>query len=238
MDNPVELDDGPAGETDAGDSEVDAGWQLDKRGKWYAPARGRSGLLRRVGNETLEEAYARDLADRESRGADRPPKPKPKTRSSVPKQPAPTTVTSIELEALLREVLSAPAMGAGMAGDQWAADHFTREAPVLARNLVAASEHNPWLRRKLEGLVLGEDLLVKLLTLLPVAGALIAYSIPPIIYYFDPPFIPREARQMMHVPDRREITAQRKREEELRAEAAHAAATAAAAAKAAAGAAA
>lgn len=212
----AELDGTAPAETDpeaAGGPDVDAGWQTDKRGKWYAPARGRSGLLRRVGNETLEEAYARDAGDRENRGADRPPKPKP-TKSKVPKQPAPTTVTSIELEALLREVLSAPAMGAGMAGDQWAADHFTREAPVLARNLVAASEHNPWLRRKLEGLVLGEDLLVKLLTLLPVAGALVAYSIPPIIYYFDPPFIPREARQMMRVPDRRELATQRKREEE------------------------
>lgn len=205
----------------------DAGWSKDKNGRWYAPARGRSGLLRRKGNETVDEAAALDELERAS-GGRKTPKGKPATKSKVPKAPAPTKITSIELEHGLAELFCSPSFAAGMRGEQWAANHFTKEGPVLARNLTAASEHNPWLRSKLESALTGEDIFVKLLTLIPVASALIAYAIPPVIYYLDPPFFPAAARDMFGVPDRKALDDERKREreEELRAQAAEAAAEA------------
>jgi hypothetical protein len=214
---------------DTGPDPSEQGWRQNKQGRWYVPRRGRPGTVIRRGNETPEEAHARDERDRDKETRK---EPKPKKTSSVPKAPAPTKVTSVELEHMLSEALCAPAFGAGMRGEPWAANHFTKEGPTLARNLVAASEHNAWLRAKLEAWVMGEDILVKLLTLLPVASALIAYSVPPIIYYFDPPFFPAEARQLFAVPDRKEIIAERKRreQEENRAQAAQAAAAAEAAA--------
>lgn len=184
----------PAGGTSAADP-AEQGWRKDKQGRWYAPAKGRSGVVYRKGNQTPEEAHAAD-----SKGPkDHPPRSR---RSAVPKAPAPTQMALKDLEFALAEAFSTPAMVAGMRGDEWAADHFTREGPVLARNLTKAAEHNAWLRRKLEAAVTGEDLLVKVMVLLPVVSALIAYSVPPIIYYLNPGFIPPEAREMFHVPER------------------------------------
>lgn len=170
-------------------------WKQDRRGRWITPARGRSGVVYRQGNETVEEAHARDAKGPK----DQPPKSK---RSKVPKGPAPTQRTLVELEAMLVETFQAPAFVAAARGDQWAVQHFYKEAPVLARNLTVAAEHNPWLRAKLEAVLTGGTILTTLLTLVPVAGALVAYSIPPVIYYLDPGFIPPGAREMFKVPER------------------------------------
>jgi len=89
-----------------------------------------------------------------------------------------------------------------MFGDEWAANHFTVQAPVLARNLVVASEHNPWLRRKLEELSTGGELAMKVITLLGVGGALFGYAIPPIIWWFNLP-VPDKAREMFGIPPAR-----------------------------------
>ena len=195
----------------AADSPEAQGWNKDASGRYYVPARGRSGTVLRKGNETPEEAHARDAkAPRDTR-----PKSKPKT---APKAPAPTQVSLKELEFALTEALQSPSMIAAMSGDQWAADHFVRQAPALARNLTVAAEHNPWLRSKLEAVMTGDVFLMRVMTIFPVAAALVSYAIPPIIYYLNPGFIPEGAREMFQVPDRDEL--RRKREEEARAEAA------------------
>lgn len=170
------------------------GWRKDKAGRWVTPARGRGGFVYRKGNETIDEAHARD-----SKGPkDKAPKAKPKT----PKAPAPTQVSLKELEFALTEALSSPSMIAAMQGDEWAANHFVQQAPILSRNLTKAAEHNPWLRAKLEATMSGDVLLMRLMTLFPVVSAAIAYTVPPLIFYLNPPFIGEEARAMFGVPHR------------------------------------
>lgn len=175
------------------------GWRMDRQGRAYTPRKRTSGIVYRKGNETIEEALARD--DKGPRDS----KPKGAGKPKTPKAPAPTQVTLKELEFALVEALSAPSMLAAMQGDMWAADHFTKEAPTLARNLTAAAEHNPWLRAKLEAFMSGDAFLMRIMTLFPVGAALISYALPPIIYYFDPGFIPAAAREMFRVPDRDEL---------------------------------
>lgn len=152
----------------------------------------------RQGNETIEEAHARDAKG----PRDRRPKAKPK----APKAPAPTQVTLKELEFALTEALQAPSVVAAMQGEEWAADHFVRQAPALARNLTKAAEHNPWLRAKLEASMSGDVFVMRIMTLFPVVAAAIVYTLPPIIYYFDPPFISDRAREMFEVPKREKKT--------------------------------
>lgn len=172
------------------------GWRTDAQQRKYAPARGRSGVVYRQGTETIEEAHARDAKgpkDRKPRGA-----PKPKTA------PAPTTIDAKALEQALIEALSAPAIVAAGMGDEYLADHFATHGRALARNLVAASERNPWLKQKLEALMVGEDFMVKLVTALGVGGALLSYALPPIIYLLpNAPVIGNDkAREMFGVPKR------------------------------------
>lgn len=172
------------------------GWRKDTKDRWYIPRQGRSGVIYRQGNETPDEARARDAKGPKDR------RPRSKT-SSVPKAPASTQKTIQELEFGLTELFKAPEMATAMQGDEWATMHFDREAPVLARNLAHAAEHNPWLRSKLEAIITGEGvLLMKVLAFVPVLSAAIAYTLPPIIYYLEPGFIPPEARDRFNVPRR------------------------------------
>lgn len=170
------------------------GWRRDKQQRWFTPAKGRSGVVYRQGTETLEEAHARDAKGPKDR--------KPKAKPKVPKAPAPTQVSLKELEFALTEALSAPSMIGAMQGEEYIANHFVQQAPILARNLVKAAEHNPWLRSKLEATMSGDVFLMRIMTLFPVAAAAVAYTLPPIIYYFDPPFISEPAREMFQVPKR------------------------------------
>lgn len=173
------------------------GWRKDTKDRYYIPRQGKSGVIYRQGDETPDEARARD-----SKGPakDRPPKSK---RSKVPKAPAPSQKTIQEIEFALSELFKSPEMVTAMQGDEWATMHFDREAPVLARNLAHAAETNPWLRSKLEAIITGEGVfLFKILALAPLISAAIAYLVPPFIYYFDPKFIPAEARDRFNVPHR------------------------------------
>lgn len=189
----------------------DGGWKTDKQGRQYAPARGRSGVVYRQGNESLDEAYARDGQGPKDR------KPRGKARAKLP--PQPTGIDARQLEHALSELLQSPGFAAAMAGDQWLADHFAKQGPTLARNLVAASERNPWLRQKLEALMMGDDFMVRLMTLVPLVGAVIAYTAPPVLYLL-PIHGDRvdRAREMFSVPERPS-----KEEESPRADAAPAA---------------
>ena len=145
---------------------------------------------------TPEQALARDALPPEKKVASKKRKP--------PKAPdAPKDVDLKALERELAEALKSPAMVAAMFGDPWLPDHFTRSGPYLARNLIVAAEHNPWLLRKLEAMSTGGDAMMKVVTALGLAGALIAYAAPPIVYIFNLP-IPEQGREMFDIPPRRE----------------------------------
>lgn len=178
---------------------TEEGWQRDGRGRLYvARPAGAKGVVFRRGDETIAEALARDATTEPGKG-DRRPRAKSK-RPSMP--PPPAHVDLKALEKLLSEAFSAPAMPCAMLGDQWAANHFTEQAPYLARNLVLAAEHNPWLRRKLEEMASGQDAAVKLLGMAGVAGALFGYAVPPIIHFLNLP-VPPKAREMFGIPPAR-----------------------------------
>lgn len=172
----------------AADGEV--AWKTDTRDRQFVAARGRSGVVYRQGEESIEEAYARD--------AKGPPDKRPKKAKAQPrKPPAPTTIDLKELEFALAEGLKAPAIMAAMAGDQWGAQHFEAQAPIVARNLVMCAQHNPWLHQKLVAAVTGEGLLMNVMVFASLGAALFSYVVPPIIYYLNPPFVPEAGAEML-----------------------------------------
>lgn len=202
-DNPKDLSEpsygseGSAGGPSAGGQVVDGdqGWKRDKQQRQYVSAQGRRGVIYRQGDETVAQALERDA---------KPKRDKPPRRSKTPGKtpPPPKTVDMKELERLLAEALAAPAFVCATFGDQWAADHFTNQGPNLARNLVAAADHNPWLRSRLEAAASGGDAAMKLISLVGVGGALFGYAVPPIIYWFNLP-VPDKGREMFGIPPAR-----------------------------------
>lgn len=174
------------------------GWRKDKQGRDYITLPGRRGPLYRRGDETVQERVERDK---------RPPdeKPKGKGRKKPPQQAPPQDVDLKAIEAALAEALRSPAMIAGLAGDVYLANHFTMWGPRLARNLVVSAEHNPWLRRQLETIATGGNTAVAMMSLLGLAGGVLAYVAPPIIYMFNLP-APAMAREMFQIPERRNGT--------------------------------
>lgn len=177
-------------------------WKVSKQGRqFYNPTPGVRGarVIYRRGPETIAEAIARDQREQEEKARDKRPKRKPK----APRMPdAPRGVDLKELEQTLAEALKAPAMICATFGDEWAAEHFTKSGPYLARNLILASEHNPWLRRKLEEAATGQDAMMMVVSLVGVGGALFAYVIPPVVYWFNLP-APAKTRELFGIPPRK-----------------------------------
>lgn len=177
---------------------AEGAWEVDKRGRRYVKHPDGGRVVFRRGEETIAEALTRD--------ATAPPSgdKRPRAKSKKPKLPPPPSHIDLkQLEQALVEALSTPAMGAAMIGDEWAANHFTTQAPLLARNLVLASEHNPWLRRKLEAAATGQDTAMAALAMLGLAGAAFAYAVPPIVWWLNLP-VPDRARVMFNIPPARE----------------------------------
>lgn len=173
----------------------DDGWRVDKQGREYIP-RGadRRGVIYRQGEETQDQARERDSRPRDKR-------PRKSKRGPMPE--APRTIDLKELEAALAEGLKAPAMLCAAMGDEWAANHFVQQGPFLARNLITASQHNPWLRAKLEEAATGQEATMKIITLVGVGGALVSYTLPPLVYWLNLP-VPDRTRAMFGVPERRQ----------------------------------
>lgn len=177
-------------------------WLRDKNGREYVSRKngptGKAGIVYRAGDESIAQAYERDAL---------PPEQKLKAgkkKRATPKMPDQTRNVDLkDLERELAEALKSPAMVAAMFGDPWLPEHFTQSGPYLARNLITAAEHNPWLRRKLEDMAQGGDAMMKLVTMMGVGGALVAYAVPPIVYIFNLP-VPPQAREMFGIPPRRE----------------------------------
>jgi len=175
-------------------------WQTDKQGRKYVPRQdGRSGIIIRQGEETIEQAIARD---QRPKSGDKRPRRKSK-RPSMPESPRKVDLKELEQE--LAMALRAPGAFARTFGDEWLTEHFDISAPYLARNLVLASEHNPWLRKKLEEAATGQDAMMKIMGMVGVGGALIGYAVPPLIYVLNLP-VPEKARELWGMPPRRERT--------------------------------
>lgn len=188
----IPIEDAPPGQ-EPPPLDFDGGWKRNKAGREYVQAVGRRGVVYRQGDETIAQALARDAAPA--------PQNRPR-RKSTPKTPPPPKGLDLKaLEQQLAEALKAPAVPAAMFGDEWAANHFTQAGPYLARNLVLASETNPWLRRKLENAATGGDMMMQLMSLVGVGGALIMYVVPPVVWWFNLP-LPEAGRQMLGIPER------------------------------------
>jgi hypothetical protein len=173
-------------------------WRRDKQGKQYVAAVGRKGIIYRRGEETIAEALERDKRPKD----ERPPKDrKRRGAGAMPDKPRDIDLQAVELA--LVEALRSPAILAAGFGDAWLANHFTIQAPILARNLVVASEHNSWLRRQLETMAEGGTGAMAIITLLGLGGAFLAYAAPPVIHLFNLP-APEMARQLFAMPPRRE----------------------------------
>lgn len=179
-----------AGGPAAGGQTVGDVWILDGRGRMRLAG---THIYQR-GDETPEQARARA-----QRPKDRKPR-RAKTTKKLP--PVATNETDLrKAEEVLVEILSSPAAIAAMAGSPWGADHFTNQAPVFARNIVATSEHNLWLRRKLEILSTGGgDLAMQLAMFLPLVASAISYALPPIVFYLHVP-VPDDVRRMFGIPE-------------------------------------
>lgn len=173
-----------------GDDAGSPGWSRNKQGREYVKAVGRRGVIYRQGEETIAQALERD--------AQPGPQARPRRRSRAKTPPAPKASLR-ELEEILANALKAPAIPAAAFGDEWSANHFTNAGPYLARNLVLASETNPWLRRKLENAASGGDMMMQLMSLVGVGGAVVMYVVPPLVWWFNLP-IPEEGRAMLGIP--------------------------------------
>jgi hypothetical protein len=144
------------------------------------PAKGRTGVVYRHGEETVAEAYERD-----ARGpGDRPPKRK---QHQQKKASAPTEQDLREVEKVLADMFRSPAFLAAGFGDSWAADHFTRQGPELARNLVHAARFNPWLREKLLAATTDPGFAMRLASLVYLGVSAVGYILPPIIWWTGTP---------------------------------------------------
>jgi hypothetical protein len=184
-----------------GSGPAEQGWKTDKRGKKYIPrptppgSTHGKGAIYREGTETTEEALARDRAKQEER-----PRRDKQAKPKMP--PASRKVESRELEESLAAALKAPgAIAMTLSPDDWLPEHFNVAGPHLARHVVLASEHNPWLRRRLEEAAQGEDAMWAVISIIGVGGALFAYAVPPIVYLFNFP-VPENARKRWGMPPR------------------------------------
>jgi hypothetical protein len=188
-----EQADNGAGPDPGSEPLAEPGWLTDKQGRSYIRSPHRRGAIYRREDETIAQALERDGQPRDQR---------PRRKSKPPrKPPPPKSVDLRELEQALAEALKSPAVPCAMFGDAWAADHFTNHGPYLARNLMLAAEHNPWLRRKLEAAAQGGDLMMQLFTLGGLAAALGLYLIPPLVWWLNLP-LGDQARAMFGIPNR------------------------------------
>jgi hypothetical protein len=185
----------PLDPLDAVEDLAGVGWKRNKAGREYIVNPGRKGMLFRQGDESVGEAILR---------AGLPDDPAPKRKSKAGRhKPDPPPATDLrELEAMLAESFKSPAVVCAMAGDEWGAHHFDMAGPALARNLVVASQHNPWLRKKLEAASTGGDAAIQLMSMAALGGAIIMYVGPPVVHWFNLP-VPDKAREMFGIPDRR-----------------------------------
>lgn len=174
-------DNGPAAGKDAGAPPAD-GWERDSRGRAWVkapdghPAAGKGRNIYRRGDETIAEALERTARPDQDR---KPPKPRAK---KLPKRET-SEVDLKTVEVALAQVFMAPGQVAGaLLQDQWLLLHFQARGPELARALVNAAEHNPWLRKKLLELAAGGAAAMQLQAIILLALAAAGYAIPPLAY--------------------------------------------------------
>ena len=178
------------------------------RTRYWIPNPGGRGPIWRRGEETVEEARARALREdaekvgslpgeeplfelprTEGKKADPKPKGAPKPR----KHPKPT---SADLEAVLAELLSAPAIPmAALVRCDYCANHFAVEGPHAARQLVTLSEEQPAFRRLLERLY-------RSWTQITYGAVLAAYIGKPVLHHLAPEELAAIVSPFVGVPPR------------------------------------
>lgn len=170
---------GPEGDGLAGMDAPD--WQADGRGRRFVkapaghPRAEKGGTIYRRGDETVAEALERTSRPDQ----DKKPPPKPR-KKSMPKREAVDLKT---IEEALGQVFQAPGQVAGMLlQDEWIMAHFMIRGPELARALCNASEHNPWLRKKLIELSTGGAAAMQLQAIVMLMIASASYAVPPFAY--------------------------------------------------------
>lgn len=178
---PGPADDRPVAGKDAGGPPTD-GWERDSRGRaWIKapdghPAAEKGRNIYRRGEETIPEALERTARPDRDR---KPPKPRAK---KLPKRET-NELDLKTVEVALAQVFMAPGQVAGaLLQDQWLLLHFQARGPELARALVNAAEHNPWLRKKLLELAAGGAAAMQLQAIVLLALAAAGYAVPPLAY--------------------------------------------------------
>lgn len=199
---PLEPLEAPGGPAEPAASNGAAAWKRDKQGREYVPARGRRGLVYRQEGELVEHALSRDEAARLRPKDERPRRKATARKPQAELPPRPKSLELQEIEEALAEALRSPAIACALAGDEWAANHFTEQGPRLARNLIVASQHNPWLRRKLEAAQSGEEFALRVMTMGGLAFAVFGYLAPPIVWWANIPVSPK-GRELLHIPPAR-----------------------------------
>lgn len=194
-----ETETAPAADPAGAGLSPDEGWQLAKNGRQFASNPGGGWPVWRRGNESVQEALTRAAADK----PDKPPRSKRRRAEQAKASGAKPAVSRDQLTREIQEacagILTAPAIGCAMFGDEWGANHFQVQGERFAANLARSSEHNPWLRSKLEKLTEGELAIVAVLTSVSLAAGAVGYIMPPLIKYLDLP-VPERARFMLGVP--------------------------------------
>lgn len=195
-----EADTAPAADpAGAARPQPDDGWQTAKNGRQFASNPGGGWPVWRRGDESVQEALLRAAEVK----PDRAPKSKRKrqaaTAGAAAKAPADVAGTTRKIEEACAAILTAPAIGCAMFGDEWGANHFQVQGERFAATLARSSEHNPWLRARLEKLTEGELAIAAVLTSVSLTAAAAGYIAPPVIKYMNLPVHPR-ARAMLGVP--------------------------------------
>lgn len=140
------------------------------------------------------EPPAPEVPDKQGRvGAAKGGRPRGKARDRKPRakrsggpstaakaKPKPTTAA---IQETLTELLTAPGMAFAISGQDWPRDHVFRTGPELAENLAKASEHNVWLRARLEALASGDAAFGQVLLMAHVMVGLVVYAVPLAAYF-------------------------------------------------------
>lgn len=196
-DEPITIDpvEPPAPPADNGAAGEEWQWSKDRSFQYVGRTTGKPGIIRRQGDESIEEARARDAAGTEKR-------PRRQKRDKPKLAEPPKRLDSRELEASLTMALKAPgALAMTLAQDEWLPEHFNLTAPALSRQVILASEHNPWLRRRIEEAATGQDAMWAVISLIGMGTAIFSYAVPPIVYLFNLP-VPPSARARWGMPDK------------------------------------
>jgi hypothetical protein len=168
-------------------------WKQDKKGRYYIPRveGAGGGMIWRKGDETVDEARARDTErSQHKKRSDPKPGGKHAAKSGPPK------ATTAELESFLAELLVMPAIPVKtLLGCDYCMHHFLTQGPLAAHQIAELSTDNPALRRLLERMYVSW-------TSLTYGAVLAAYIGKPLLHHAAPAPVLEAAGPFLGVPPR------------------------------------